>query len=121
MVNKLIQGNDLVYMRSEVQMAMPDQVDIHRKTNTADGQGGFTESWSSVYQDVSARLTATNGAESTDAQRQDLQADYVITLPSDQSIEQTDRIVHTSGTYAVQFVDVGKSWSTSKRCQIRKL
>ena len=48
MVNKLIQGNDLVYMRSEAQMAMPDQVDIHRKTNTADGQGGFTESWSSV-------------------------------------------------------------------------
>ena len=121
MVDKLLQGNDLAYMRSEAQKAMPDLVDIQRKTLTSDKQGGFTEAWANSYQQVAARIAGKGGGESNEAGRQDLQQDFMLTLAHDQSITQTDRVVHTSGTYEIQSVDTGKSWSATIRCQMRRL
>ena len=121
MVDKLLQGNDLAYMRNETEKAMPDLVDIQRKTLTSDKQGGFTEAWSNAYQQVSARIAGKGGGESNEAGRQDLQQDFMLTLAHDQSITQTDRVVHTSGTYEIQSVDSGKSWSATIRCQMRRL
>ena len=121
MVDKLLQGNDLAYMRSEAEKAMPDLVDIQRKTLTSDKQGGFTEAWSNAYQQVAARIAGKGGGESNEAGRQDLQQDFMLTLAHDQSITQTDRVVHTSGTYEIQSVDTGKSWSATIRCQMRRL
>ena len=121
MVNRLLQDNDLTYVRNEAKQAMPDTVAIQRQSRVTDGQGGFTIDWANVYQNVSARIIASGGAESIDAGRQDLQADATLTVAYDQSIEQTDRVVHTSGTYEVRFVEDGKSWATAKRCQVRRL
>ena len=112
---------DLTYIRTEVRKALPDKVSIQRRTWTGDGQGGFTEGWSNVYQDIAARFTSTGGSESVAENRREAQMDFTLTLGYDQSIEATDRVVHTSGTYEVQTVDTGKSWSTSKRCQVRLL
>ena len=121
MVNKLLQENDLRYMRAAAQTAMPDTVDVQRKNLASDKQGGFTESWANAYQNISARLAAKGGGESVGQGRQDLRLDYTLTLAYDQSIEQTDRVVHTSGTYEIQSIDVGKSWAATKRCQMRRL
>ena len=121
MVNRLLQNNDLSYIRNESIKAMPDTVSIQRQTSVADGQGGFTTSWSNAYQNVAARVIPSGGSESTDAGRQDLQADAMLTVAYDQSGEQTDRVVHSSGTYEVRFVEDGRSWSTAKRCQMRRL
>ena len=121
MVNRLLQANDLAYMRGETRKSMPDLVDIQRKTVESDKQGGFTESWANAYQDVPARIASKGGSESGSAGRQDLQLDYTLAVGYDQSILQTDRIVHTSGTYEVQSVDDGKSWATSKICQMRQI
>ena len=121
MVDKLLQEMDLRYMRVTVKTAMPDTVSIQRKDLDSDKQGGFTESWSDAYQNVPARLAITGGAESAGQGRQDLQPDATLTVTYDQSIEQTDRVVHASGTYEVQFIDAGKSWIAAKRCQMRRL
>lgn len=121
MVNKLIQKNDLVYLRDETRKAMPDLVDIQRKTLESDQQGGFTESWANAYQQVAARIAAKGGVESTTAGRQDIKSDFTLAVGYDQSILQTDRIIHSSGTYEVQSVDDGKSWATSTICQMRRL
>jgi len=121
MVNRLLQNNDLSYIRNESIKAMPDTVSIQRQTSVADGQGGFTTSWSNAYQNVAARVIPSGGSESIDAGRQDLQADAMLTVAYDQSVEQTERVVHSSGTYEVRFVEDGKSWSTAKRCQMRRL
>ena len=114
MVNKLIQTNDLVYLRDEVRKSMPDTVDIQRKTIASDQQGGFTESWANAYQQVAARIASKGGSESSTAGRQDLQLDFTLAVGYDQSVVQ-------SGTYEVQSVDDGKSWATSKICQMRRL
>ena len=121
MVNKLIQTNDLVYLRDEVRKSMPDTVDIQRKTIASDQQGGFTESWANAYQQVAARIASKGGSESSTAGSQDLQLDFTLAVGYDQSVVQTDRIIHPSGTYEVQSVDDGKSWATSKICQMRRL
>jgi len=121
MVNKLVQGNDLVYMRQETRQAMPDVVDIQRKSLVSDKQGGYTEGWANAYQNVIARLASKGISESVAENRRDIQADFTLAVPYDQSILQADRVVHTSGTYEVQSVDAGKSWITSKLCQMRRL
>ena len=121
MANELLQADDVQYMRTEVRKAMPDTVTIQRKTLDSDKQGGFTEIWGDAYQNVPARIAAKNGAESAGQGRQDLQADFTMTVIYDQSVAQTDRVVHSSGTYEIQFVDSGKSWIATKRCQMRRL
>ena len=121
MVNKLLQLNDLTYMRSEARLAMPDTVNVQRMAQTADGQGGFTTEWSNVYQNIPARLTATGSSESLTAGRMNSQPDFMLTVASDQSIEETDRVVHLNDTYEVQSVDSEKSWKLTTRCQMRRL
>jgi len=121
MANTLLQGNDLVYMRQATRQAMPDVVDIQRKSLVSDKQGGYTEGWANAYQNVTARLASKGGSESVEENRREVQVDFTLAVPYDQSILQTDRVVHSSGTYEVQSVDAGKSWTTSKLCQMRRL
>ena len=120
-MDKLLQTADLTYMRSQVKVAMPDTVTIQRKAITSDQQGGYTESYDDAYQNIPARLAIKSVAESVAAGVQDVRLDATLTLAYDQSIEQSDRIIHSSGSYEIQSVDSGKSWSVSKRCQMRQL
>ena len=121
MANTLLQNMDLTYVRSEVKTSFPDTVSIQRVTRVSDKQGGFTLEWANAYQNVAARVIVNGGDESTDAAQQDQQIDATLTLAYDQSIEQTDRIVHSSGTYEIKFVDAGKTWAVSTRCQMRRI
>ena len=121
MAETLLQGMELTYMRTAMKTAMPDTVNIQRLSQEADGQGGFITSWANSYQNIPARLTAKGGGESTQAGRLDTQLDFTLTVAYDQAIDATARVVPTSGTYEVQSVDSGKSWTLSKRCQMRQL
>jgi SPP1 family predicted phage head-tail adaptor len=121
MVNKLIQGNDLAYMRQETRQAMPDLVDIQRKSLVSDKQGGYTETWANAYQNIAGRIASNGGSETLENNRRDPQLDFTLTVAYDQSVDSADRVVHSSGTYEVQTVDTGKSWATTKRCKMRQL
>ena len=121
MAEELLQGLDLTYMRAAMKTAMPDTVNIQRESQEADGQGGFITSWGNVYQNIPARLNAKGASESIAAERLDTQLDFTLTVAYDQSIDPTDRVVHTSGTYEIQFIDAGQSWASAKRCQMRRL
>ena len=117
----MLQDNDLEYMRQVTPQAMPDLVNIQRRALVSDKQGGYTEEWANAYQNVTARLASKGVSESVEDNRRDVQAEFTLVLPYAQSVVQADRIVHTSGTYEVQSVDTGKSWSSSKLCQMRRL
>ena len=121
MVNSRLQDSDLAYMRKESQTAFPDTVDIQRMTQTSDQQGGYSMEWATIYQNIPARLNWTGGKESLTAGRLNSDSDIMLTVASDQSIEETNRVVHSSGTYEVQSVDSGKSWELTTRCQMRHL
>lgn len=121
MVNKLLQNNELTYMRSEAKKAMPDTVNIQRKTTTSDQQGGYTESWDDAYQNIPARVTITGGGEVATQGRQEPRPDALLTVSFDQSVDQTDRVVHSSGTYEIKFVNTNRSWALVTQCQMRRL
>ena len=121
MVNKLLQSNDLTYARAESQKAMPDSITIQRKTLVSDKQGGFTEDWASVYQNVPGRVSVTGSSESMAAGRQDVQIDATLTIAYDQSVEQSDRVLHGDETYEISSVDSGKTWALARRCQMRRV
>ena len=121
MANTLLQGDDLAYLRTESQNAMPDNITIQRKALVSDQQGGFTESWAAVYQDIRGRVSVTGGSESVSAGRQDAQINATLTLAYAQSIEQSDRVLHGGRTYEIVSVDAGKTWALAQRCQMRQL
>ena len=121
MVDKLLQTTELSYMRVEAKKAMPDTVNIQRKTTTSDQQGGYTESWDDAYQNIPARVTITGGGEVALQGRQEPRPDALLTVAFDQSIEQTDRVVHSSGTYEIKFVNTNRSWALVTQCQMRRL
>ena len=121
MASGLLQTADLQYVQAEARQALPDVVDIQRRTLASDQQGGYTETWANAYQGVPARLAAKGIREAASTGRQDVQADYTLTLAHDQSIEQTDRVVHSTGTFEVQSIDAGKAWAVTQRCQMRRL
>ena len=117
----MLQNNDLVYMRNETRQAMPDTVDIQRKTLTSDKQGGYTEDFVNVYQNVAARITSDGGDEPLSENRREPQLDFTLTVAYDQSISHADRVVRSGEIYEVQSIDAGKSWATTKRCKMRQL
>ena len=121
MANTLLQSNDLAYLRTESRTAMPDSVTIQRKTLVSDQQGGFTEGWADVYQNIQGRVSVSSGSESVSEGRQDVKVDATLTLAYDQSIEQSDRVLHGGQTYEIVSVDAGKTWALAQRCQMRQL
>ena len=121
MADYLLQTGDMAYMRSEASKALPDVVGILRRTRESDKQGGFTESWATVYADVPARIAFVSSAERFAVAREDVDTRFTVTVAYDQSLEQSDRISHGEDTYEVVSVTSSRSWDTSRRCQARKV
>jgi len=121
MADKLLQSNELIYMRVEAKKAMPDTVNIQRRTTTSDQQGGYTEAWENAYQNIPARVTVTGGGEVAEQGQRAARPDALLTVAYDQSVEQSDRVVHTSGTYEIQFINAERSWAVVTQCQMRRL
>ena len=117
----LLNSMDLAYIRNTSLGLLPDKVTIQRKSLAGDGQGGYVEGWNNVYQNIAARLGYKSGGEQVVEGRREANLVYTLTVAYDQSIEATDRVFHNSETYEVQAVDSGKSYATTKRCQLRKL
>ena len=121
MANLLLQTSDLTYLRDEILVALPDTVTIQRKAMTADGQGGFSESWGDAYQSVSARLATPSGSERIAQERIDTLITTTITLPFSQNVLLNDRIIHPDGSFEVVSINENQSWGTAKRCLVRRL
>ena len=121
MANTLLQNNDLIYVRGEAQVSLPDTVSIQRRTLTSDGQGGFAESWSISYPNISARLGKSGNSETINGSRQEAVVTLTVTLPYSQSVEESDRIIHSTGTFEVTGINDSQTWGTVRVCQVRKL
>jgi SPP1 family predicted phage head-tail adaptor len=100
---------------------MPEDIIIQVLSRTQDGQGGLTEAWTTAYQDVPARLAERSGNERIVAGTQYEAAEYILTVPWDQNIEETMRIIHDGVTYEVLFVNHGRSFDSARRCLLKRL
>lgn len=114
-------SGDLTYLRAEAEQALPTTVSIERAERTEDGQGGYTEAWRAVYQDVPARLAERTGREGVFGSKIAVDAEWVLTLPYDQGITAEDRVVHDGASYEVAFVNEGRSYDTVRRVLLRRV
>ena len=117
---------ELVQMRDELNLSLPGTAVLHSKTATADGQGG--QAWTyAAAGTVDARLspaTSRSGApnpETVLAARLGIVDPYVLTLPSETSVDETYRAVFNSVTYEVRAVMPRVPWEISRRCLVAEV
>jgi hypothetical protein len=112
-----LSSKDLAYMRSSIEELLPDTCNIMSSSGTADGMGGYTDSWGTAYASVACRLDTLNGnyrdANSGIITYQKL----VFTLPQSTAIVSGHRIIYSGNTYNVSSVKVG-SWLGCKRAEV---
>lgn len=112
--------SDLAWMRDAQNSILPGTVVIQRHTLTADGMGGFTESWSNVGTAI-GRLYPVNSrafAESDQGAQLVSQTRWFVTLPVGTSVTAADRLSIASHTYHISQVNNGEMWQTAVRCEV---
>jgi hypothetical protein len=82
---------------------------VRKVTNASDGQGGQTETWADRATNVPCRLTrALTRGETPQGERVVHLGSYKLALPYSQTVEPTDKIIHSDGrTYNVIEVESG--------------
>ena len=102
-------------------MTMPDTVTLQAAALLQDGQGGLEEEWGNIYLEVPARLAELTAQESRAVAQEGIQADYMLTLPWDQNVTPTMRVVHKGVVYEIVSVNTAQSYLTARRCRIRRV
>jgi len=120
----MLTSSELVKIRTDIEQLMPDTCTILSLTAVSDAQGGFTETWGTATANVKCRLDAAQqgrGQERLEAGAISPFTYWMLTLPHGTSISTEQRVVVGGGTFDVQSVDSGKSWSGCVRATLGKL
>ncbi len=117
----MLTDNDLEYMRGIIAELLPDTCNILSLTRTADGMGGFTETWGTVTANIACRLDPVRAREEVAGMGLQPFRTYQLTLSHDQTISEAQRIEHGGYTYAVMPADSGKSWQASNRTLVERI
>lgn len=117
----MISTKELEAMRSILANTFPDTCSILTVTRTADGEGGFTESWGTTTSGVACRLDMQSGSESMNADALTPYTRWVLSVASSESITTNNRILIGSTTYNVLSVNSGASWKLVTRAILEKV
>lgn len=112
----MLSDADLSAMRAQAESAMPETVEIRRKTEVGDGAGGFTEQWS-VIATVSGRIAPTGSQpqERVVAEKLSVVSPWTVTLPAGVDVTVSDRLVIGGRTLEAVAVLAPRSWEISRR------
>ena len=117
---------ELAEIRSAINELMPDTCTLLTRTNTSDGEGGFTEAWGTASANVPCRLDSklgvieTKGQERLTAGAVNYFHTYVLTLPYNTTITEQYRVLMDGEYYQVKSVDYDKSWIASVRAFVER-
>ena len=115
----MITAAELTAMQATQNLVMPGTAIINRATLSNDGMGGQTETWAAVGT-VTARLYpipsqqreyATGGQPSS-------VSDWFVTVPVGTDVIARDRIIVSSRTFEVQYVNNDEMYQTAVRCEV---
>jgi SPP1 family predicted phage head-tail adaptor len=79
-------------------------VTIERQTNTSDGAGGYTKSWS-TFATQTAGIVALSGSERWASDRIEAMTRYRMVLPYIDGLKASDRVAIVGKAYAITFID----------------
>lgn len=119
----MLNSADLSYMRDTLEELLPDTCTILSPTNTSDGQGGWTTTWGTVAASVKCRIDPGRKEmyERVTGAALKPYSWWQLTLPYDQAIDVTYRVVVNGDTYNVVNHDDNKSWQATTRVAVMKV
>jgi SPP1 family predicted phage head-tail adaptor len=119
----MLTSSELAEIRSAINELMPDTCTLLTRTDTSDGEGGFTESWGTASANVPCRLDSMRNVRANEQ----LGAGaimpfhtFVLTLPYTTTITEQYRVKIASDFYQVKSVDTDKSWIASVRAFVER-
>ena len=122
----MVTKNMLAQARKQQEEFLPDTVTIYRYDTGPDDYGGATQDWQVIYTNVPARmmrprLVAGGGQETTSAARLTETESWNLTMPHGQDIDQRDRVQHQGIMYEVIGINIGASYHTATRANLRRV
>lgn len=111
-------------MRAAANRLLPDTCDIYQRASGQDAYGGASASETLRAAAVPCRLAPVASAANVEALRTNdqraVQAVWTLTLPYDQAIAPTDRVVVSGQSYEVVTMDGGVEWRTARRVLVER-
>jgi len=113
---------ELGIMRSTIELLLPDTCNIISITNTADGEGGVTESLGTVGTSIPCRLDVKMGSEQITGGAIQPYIKTMLSLPYNQTITEAQRVEHGGLTYSVVAPpNTDQSWIAVKRVELERI
>ena len=117
----MLTTSEIAAMRTVAEQALPGTAIIQNGTLTSDGGGGYTEAFQPrTGGTVACRVAPLTGTEREEGDRISADADYVITLPAETTVETDDRIETGGVTYNVVAVR-DRAWEVTRRVEAEKV
>ena len=117
----MLTDEDLADMREAIGELLPAVCDILTVTRTSDGQGGQTDTWGTATACVSCRLDWKRGDEQVFGSNLQPYTGWVLSVPYDTTISETQRIQLAGIVYNVSMVDNNKSWNAVLRVALEEV
>jgi SPP1 family predicted phage head-tail adaptor len=92
--------SDLDKIKAEQEKLMPETVYVQRLTRTSDGAGGWSESWQTIAT-TKGRIAAKSGDENELGGKTTTITTYLITLPANTELTNTDRLQINGQQYQI--------------------
>lgn len=110
---------ELTQLRSDVEDVMPDTCDLYVKSETIGSSGKISASWTETYSSVECLVVPVGaraaGQEIVQADQLSRPMEYVLTVPYDQTLAESMRVVHDSVVYEIVRMEDTWSQRSSKR------
>ena len=115
----LIPAYDLDWMQVVQNRAQPGTAIVERKALTADGMGGYTESWAAVGT-VTARIypQQRSNAEPVTGGQPIAITRWWFSAPVGTDVKPADRISASERTYEIESTNNDESWQTATRASL---
>lgn len=110
---------ELAEIRAAVEESFPDTCTIQTRTET-NTKGSVADSYANTYTNVPCRLMPVRreAREYEVAGKITMVARFLLTVPHDQAIAATNRVIHGGLTYEVLGVQAGHSFRTARRADL---
>lgn len=122
----LLSTAELAEIRATQLEALPDTATILRRALVADGRGGQVATYTAQAETVACRLSFEDRdkpkmLDAVTSGRPEPQERFIVTLPHDASIEETDRLTINGATFEIVTSLAARSWETAKRLLVRRV
>jgi head-tail adaptor len=116
----MITAAELTAMQATQNLAMPGTAVIQRATLSANGMGGFTETWAAIGTAIARLYPVPSRAisEMVSGEQVISFTRWAVTMPVGTSILAKDRLLISGRTFEVGEVNNSESWQTAVRCEV---